>query len=147
MFIYFFLPQPEHKILQPKLDESIRGLTFYLPVILQSNRKKSEPVEKMENISQAFKIILNADSHMEHADTSNRKDFNYAVVSRGLTKAEDKNAFMENLEQKNFIVKKEVFHYKTNPARAHLINFIIKIKAMFVSDQLTPKADKKLPDM
>ena len=65
-------------------------------------------------------------------------------MSRGLIKAEDKNAFMENLEQKNFIVKKEVraeinnkikakyfrkvFHYKTNPARAHLINFIIKIK-------------------
>ena len=64
---------------------------------------------------------------MEHVDTSNRvgcykenpeqvvfademfqKDFNYAVVSRGLTKAEDKNAFMENLQQKNFIVKKEV---------------------------------------
>ena len=63
---------------------------------------------------------------MEHVDTSNRvgfyketpmqvvfddemfqKDFNYAVVSRGLTKAEDKNAFMENLQQKNFIVKKE----------------------------------------
>ena len=53
MFIYFFLPQPEHKILgsRPELDESIRGLTFYLPVILQSNSKTSEPVEKMENIS------------------------------------------------------------------------------------------------
>ena len=53
MFIYFFLPQPEHKILglRPELDESIRGLTFYLSVILQSNSKTSEPVEKMGNIS------------------------------------------------------------------------------------------------
>ena len=63
---------------------------------------------------------------MEHVDTSDRvcrstenpeqifvdkifqKDFNYAVVSRALTKAGDINAFMENLEKKNFILKKEV---------------------------------------
>ena len=49
-------------------------------------------------------------------------------MSRALTKAEDKNAFLENLQQKDFIVKKEIFHYKTNPVRSQLINFIIQIK-------------------
>lgn len=130
LFVYFFFPQPEDKIL----------------VILKSNGQTSGPVEEMENISQAFKIIFNGDSHLEHVDT-NRRDFNYAVVSRGLTNPEEKKAFVENVEQKDFIVKKEVFHYKTSPVRTFLLNLIIKIKGIFANDQFTPNADKKMPEL
>ena len=86
--IYLYLPQPEYKILGDQLDITMGWrCNFILQVIFQSTSNTSQPVERIANISwvsgdtysditfsyrRAFKIILNADSHMEHVDTSKR---------------------------------------------------------------------------
>jgi len=121
--IYFYLPTPETNLL----------------VIFKSSDGdlQQHSFKKIGNIKNAFKIIRNVDSHMEHVDVSEKKHYNYAVITENMSEKEIEN-FKENLKEIKFIIKSEVFVYKTNPVRVILLNLIIKLKGILFSNDVTP---------